>query len=303
MRRAGRAIHQLCPKTLRHGNVLYEVFHAVKELVGEAKKLNLNTVAQTASFRMGYERVLLALGTHQAMGHESANSALTLFFGGGASLPFDPKSSALTFKFPGLCATPQTAALKAGDARPQDPAACTPAAQRLTDFLRVDERNNLLRLAAAPAQISFVTPDRNNFFREYSGGLRLYSLYKSTDCDGCELLPGTVEFSVGQNEQISGGQLRGWIANAQAAYPLPIRLGGKNDNHAAIYIFGRTSFRLNSASQVSPLLLDVPEAPTAGAPGVLIGSIPAFARPNRRDIYTIGIGFDAFRLAKKIFNP
>jgi hypothetical protein len=52
MRRAGRAIRQVCPKTFRDGNVLYEVFHAVKELVTWLESLGLQCATGLA-FKFG----------------------------------------------------------------------------------------------------------------------------------------------------------------------------------------------------------------------------------------------------------
>ena len=108
--------------------------------------------------------------------------------------------------------------------------------------------------------------------------------------------PRTDSATVGQNELISGGILRGFVSQVEASYPLPLNLGGKKGNQAGIFIFGRAAFRLNSAHQITPLFL------TEATGEVKLPITPLIARPSRRDLYTIGIGFDAIRLGRKVFG-
>jgi hypothetical protein len=245
------------------------------DLVGAARRLNLNTIAQAAEFQGGYEYQFKRFGLRTAMDDRKHRTALGWVLGGGAALPFNPVSSGATFDFP------SRSSFAFGRLREQVP--------------NIDV---LVPETTTPKHIVFTTPDRNNFFRNYFTGLRMSTFYNCEDCpdENANRSVGTITVTVGQNELISGGVLRGFVAQVEASYPLPLNLGGRVGNQAGVFVFGRAAFRLNSAHQITPLFLNQPT-------GVVdIPTTPLIARPSRRDLYTIGIGFDAIRLGRKVFG-
>jgi hypothetical protein len=114
----------------------------------------------------------------------------------------------------------------------------------------------------------FNAPNAPQIFRQWQAGLRLTSLLE----DGARPLHslGTVSLTLGQNELVTAGYLRGLVVQADAAYPLPISLG--NLKLGALYIFGRAA---------------VPLA-RSGSPS--------------RDLYAIGFGADAIGFVRNLFN-
>lgn len=117
---------------------------------------------------------------------------------------------------------------------------------------------------AAPFQAA----NGNQFSRQWFLGVRLSTLFEDGAQPSRSL--GTASLTLGQNELVTGGHLRGLVAQVDAAYPLPISLG--NLKLGALYIFGRAG---------------IPLAPSAS--------------PNR-DLYAIGFGADAIGLLRSLFN-
>ncbi len=238
-------------------------------LTTQAKALTLNQLAQSGEFQLGYERQLHALkgGPFASLIHDKEWTSFGFLVGGGATLPFDPKSQVLAFDLP----------------------ATGPGRDRFNSQYPG-------YASITGTQVAFTTPDRNQFFRQYFGGFRLTTLFEETDSDQTVYHPvGTVTFTLGQNEAVSGGRLRGVVAQAEGFYPIPIGIGNKS--LSGFYLFGRASFQLNSAVQFAPLLLN--QSATQPTDFSAITVIP---RASQRDLYAIGIGIDAFRFAKNLFG-
>ena len=146
--------------------------------------------------------------------------------------------------------------------------------------------------------VGLTVPQRDRYFRQYGAGFRLssFSFDKNRDPDPS---PAMASISFGQNELVSGGQLRGVVMSAEAFYPL--RMGSDSGSKwPVIYFFGRVSMHLSGASQSTPLFLspattkdasgnDVPVPPTNAGVAII-------ASPSARDLYTIGAGIDAVQI-------
>lgn len=138
--------------------------------------------------------------------------------------------------------------------------------------------------------IAFVTADRNRFFRQYYGGLRLKSYYvKGNHPDELEnIFPGIIDLTFGQNETVTGGNLHGGVVRIDGIYPLPFAKG--------IYVFGSALMKLSKPKIPPPIILQVPEtAPEFPSDKVFIQQAP----PRDADHYRIGVGVDLIRLLKR----
>ncbi len=238
------------------------------DLLGAARELNLNTIAQAAEFQSGYEFQFARAGSRTSFDGRRHRTALGWIVGGGAALPLHPVSSGKAFDFP---------------------ARGTYGYERLITLAP-----ELAAALTAPKHLVLTTPDRNNFLRGYFTGIRMSTFY---DSGNRARSVGTVTATIGQNELITGGILRGFVSQVEASYPLPLTWRGRTGASAGVFIFGRAAFRLNGAHPIAPLFLK-----DADPAAVVIPETPLIARPSRRDIYTIGVGFDAIRLGRQFFG-
>ena len=138
--------------------------------------------------------------------------------------------------------------------------------------------------------IAFVNADRNRFFRQYYGGLRLKSYYvKNSNHDELDdTFPGIIDLTFGQNETVTGGSLHGGVVRIDGIYPLPFAKG--------VYVFGSALMKLSKPKIPPPIILQIPEkAPEFPSDNVFIQQVPA----RDADHYRIGVGVDLIRLLKK----
>lgn len=143
--------------------------------------------------------------------------------------------------------------------------------------------------------IAFVNADRNRFFRQYYGGLRLKSYFVKNTKDLDELdnvFPGIIDLTFGQNETVTGGNLHGGIVRIDGIYPLPF-IRGKYKG--SIYAFGSALMKLSKPKVPLPIILQPPETPPdITSDKVFIQTVP----PRDADHYRLGVGVDLIRLLK-----
>jgi hypothetical protein len=143
--------------------------------------------------------------------------------------------------------------------------------------------------------IAFTSGDRNRFFRQYFVGLRLKSYYvTANNLDQLDaIFPGILDIKFGQNESVTGGELRGGVVSIEGVYPLPFIKGGKR---GSFYVFGSALMKLTHAKTIAPIFLQLPDATVAfPAPNVLIQQVPT----RDSDHYRLGFGVDLVRLLKR----
>jgi hypothetical protein len=141
--------------------------------------------------------------------------------------------------------------------------------------------------AVNAAYIGFLPPDRESFYRSWAAGTRLTTAYH-----GRPAAQYTV--TIGQDEQVTGGNLQGAVAKFDVFYPLPARIRG----YSYLYLFGTADLRLARAGNFTPFIL-------APAPSNISGSDPSVAivaTSSERDLYRLGIGVDAVGLLCAIFQ-
>jgi hypothetical protein len=135
--------------------------------------------------------------------------------------------------------------------------------------------------------VGFVPPDRQRFYRFYGAGLRLTTF----ELDKPYAPPATWTLTLGQDESITGGILRGLVARIDVFYSLPV---GKADGRFKfLFLFGTANLRLNRDAGDAPLILqkaaDVPLSD---------GRVAIVTSRSTRDTYRIGLGIDMVNLLR-----
>jgi hypothetical protein len=224
----------------------------------------VNKLAQSAEFVAGYERRISTFKFALAGNDEAGRQRFVLswFVGGGATGPFEPADTLHVFVTPDQ-SSPQYAAFKAK-----------------------------YGAAANSPFIGFVSPDRTSFFRQYSAGIRLTTFYEDVTGQPYMAAPALVSFSLGQNEQVTGGVMDGVVGRFEAFYPL-VLWGDRSKRAGIVYLFGSAMLRIAGGSQSSPFILQ-PSAVPGYDPRVAI--VP---EASNRDMYLIGAGIDIGQLIKK----
>jgi len=235
----------------------------------EVGELKVNELAQSAEFVTGFEwrirETPWALDGNDRDG-ERQLFALSVFAGGGASGPFEPKETLSVFEVP-AATSPQYA----------DFAAKFPQ-------------------AAKAQYVGFVNPDRDRFFRQYSIGLRLTTFYTDKSGAPYKAAPAMISASIGQNELVTGGRFDGPVARFEAFYPLLIS-GSRSERAPIVYLFGAALMRLGSANQTTPFILNPMTDPTAIT--AARSDMAIVSSPTNRDTYMIGAGIDLTQLLRK----
>ena len=231
----------------------------------------MNELAQTAEFLTGLEWRIAQFG-HSLNGNdrdERQQFSLSIFGGGGAAGPIDPSETVQVFETP-AAGSPQRAAF-----------------------------DTAYPTVKGASFVGFVAPDRDRFFRMYSAGLRLTTFYVKKGAAGRPdkpylAAPALVSISVGQNEMITGGRLRGVVGRFEAFYPL-VFAGDRSDRAGILYLFGTAIMRLGGATQSDPFILK----PAGTSVHAFDPTVALVTAASNRDVYVIGVGLDIGQLLKK----
>ena len=237
----------------------------------EIGKLPVNKLAQTAEFVSGLEWRVAEFGRSLRGNdrNEGQRFTLSVFGGGGASGPLQPSDTLQIF---------------------ETPPGSSPQHERFAQTFPA---------AASSKYVGFISPDRDRFFRQYSGGLRMTTFYVKNGEFGKPdqpylAAPAMVSFSLGRNEMITGGVLQGIVGRFEAFYPL-LLWGDRSDRTAIIYLFGTAMLRLGAAHQSAPFALKPAGTDKSGSdPDVAL-----VTSANNRDTYVIGVGIDLTQVLKK----
>jgi hypothetical protein len=160
----------------------------------------------------------------------------------------------------------------------------------------------------AQTDIAFAPEDRNSFLLKYAVGLRLITRYNASGTTFCgtSSAPSVgvcsrmiVDLTVGQDEAITGGMLRHFVAKSDVGFPIP---------KTSVYFFGSAALRFTRNHEYSPLILQpatiVASSPTPPATITVPSSttwVLPLTQPNR-DFYRIGLGLDLSSVFSKIFT-
>jgi len=140
--------------------------------------------------------------------------------------------------------------------------------------------------AANPAYkyVTFLPPFPDRYSKEYFGGFRLTTRYADQNGNALRTASAMVSATIGQNELLTAGRLRGVVSRVEAFYPLST---GKPGIWSAVYLFATAQLRWGGAhATVFPL--------TQASPGAEFDNTNTLYVIDRssRDYYSIGVGVD-----------
>ncbi|MCX6596366.1 MAG: hypothetical protein NTV70_08365 [Acidobacteria bacterium] len=144
--------------------------------------------------------------------------------------------------------------------------------------------------------LSFVPLDRQRFWRQYYGGLRIQSHFYEWNGAISQTPMRTVDLLIGQNEVITGGSWRGTVLRADFFQPIVDLKQG-----VTVYVFGTASWKasVEKASSTSALILNPLTANEQGTFSVTSKDTIILNSPvSNRDFFRIGVGIDF----KKVFG-
>jgi hypothetical protein len=132
---------------------------------------------------------------------------------------------------------------------------------------------------AAVKTLAFQPVDRSNFLLKYGAGVRFTMIYPPKDQQPA--YAGSIDFSIGQDQAITGGKFHGAVFKIDGFYPLAL---GKN---SFLYLFGSTAIKTTGNMSQTQIILA--SAPNPTAPLSADVTVLPLAVPNR-DFNRIGIG-------------
>ena len=272
------ADHELGPRFRTWGNVRItsvpqQINSSVAEfsanLVNRLGELKVNEVAQAAEFLAGIDyRLWVKRGRLISFSqNERARTSFSLIGSVGAITLLNPKDGTELFKVP---------------------AAGSDAMGRLIRRYgtELSVASNATALPSGITHIAFTPLDRERFFRQYYGGLRLQTHYLALGGQPRTRPPHTLDLMIGRNEALTGGRFKGAVGRIEAFYALPFA-------ERYVYMFFGAQLRLQREPSTSEaIILDKPGAnetiPSLTNASVRLLSIPA----NSRDMWRVGVGID-----------
>jgi hypothetical protein len=146
-------------------------------------------------------------------------------------------------------------------------------------------------LAGGYSEIAFSNQDRSNFLVKYGAGFRYVSTTRCKPSDvNCSPFHGSADFTVGQDESVTGGSLHHLVFKVDVLYPLPFQDG-------ILYLFGTAELRDATNKDLSPLILQAATGtPTLPSSSVLV--LPL--QQADRDFYRLGVGLNLITLFDKL---
>lgn len=230
----------------------------------------INDLVRSFDFLIGVEQQIISPQNDVSLGPFPGRISLSLIAAGGAITPLSSDKTTLYFKIPTV-----------NSGMNLDP--------RFTNlFPDID--------FTGKTNVAFVTPDRDRFYRQYYGGIRLKTFFEDKNLEN---FPAVFDVMIGQNEAITN-KLQGAILRVDGSTPLPIN-GAK-----FLTIFGSVNMRLsrNVNESIPQFFLDpATGASLSGSDTTIISIDRSPFQTRNRDIFRIGVGVDLFKLFKKEEAP
>ena len=151
---------------------------------------------------------------------------------------------------------------------------------------------------ATTSLVGFVPPDRQRFYRQYGGGLRLSTF----DTNAPYAPPGTFLLTIGQDESITGGRFHGATGRIDVFYPLPV--GKRDGRYKFLFLFATGSFAFSKDGNETPLALEKAVEGDNKQPVPLYDKrVSIVTIGSSRDTYRIGVGIDFVNLLSSWLGP
>jgi hypothetical protein len=142
--------------------------------------------------------------------------------------------------------------------------------------------------------VTFTPKDRTHFYRSYDAGMRL-KLYGQDFTNNEYRFPAILDFTLGQNEYITGGMLRGVILHVGGSFPIPYAPPG-------FFGFGSMDLGLSSSEGSGPQLQLIPAPVTTGLTATSPSVYTILTSQPNRDRYQFGFGIDIVHFLSSYFN-
>ncbi len=140
--------------------------------------------------------------------------------------------------------------------------------------------------------VAFTLSDRDRFFRQAYGGIRLMTHFIG---DTRVRAPETFDLTYGFNESITGGRIHGGVMRLEGFVPIPY------DKLTWLYLFGTGMFKPGAHATIAhPFLLD--SAPTGILPTNQNAVVITTPQADR-DYYRVGFGVDFVELIQVLRKP
>jgi hypothetical protein len=144
--------------------------------------------------------------------------------------------------------------------------------------------------------IAFTNQDRSNFLLKYGAGVRTWYPLGSCKAGGsagnCSPTYAAADITLGQDESVTGGVLRGVVFKMDGLLPIP------TGSASWLYLFGSAYIRFNRNTNLPPLLLASPTT-SVTVPAPTVAVLP-LVQPNR-DYYRLGVGLNINQLWCKVY--
>ncbi len=158
--------------------------------------------------------------------------------------------------------------------------------------------------------IGFTNQDRTSFLGKALFGIRTIDRFTENgnlycgDTDPAKQIGpcerGIVDFLVGQDATVTGGQMRHFVFKIDAVHPLPVK------SVSFLYLFGSATLRLQHNTNYPPLILQAGDVTALSGNGS--GAVPnpavvvlPLTQPER-DFYRFGAGINISNIFKKLFS-
>ena len=218
----------------------------------QVSNLKVNEVAQAAEVTAGFEV--------RVKESDSTGVSGNVILGGGINTPLTPRDSLEVFQVP-----------KDSSGNIYYPTFATRYPAVKTDY------------------VAFALADRDRFFREYYGWLRLRKHYLK-GANAADMLPIMADLTYGVDESITRGRIRGGVLGFNLFFPF-------SWGNGAAYLFVNTKIKPSRAKITDPLILAPPAAGTSvPVPGPNVTLVTT--QQSDRDYWRIGVAVDL----EKIFT-
>ena len=306
----------------------FNISSAVTDPTGTLKATSLSQVGNAVDYLIGIE--------HDWLQPSVANPSRGMFTVGfvaavGATTPLSSQSASIAYAMPDygtnecnqLQSRFNTNAQSNGIPDPlPGPGSVTNSGQTTfyCSLLQVDSSGNKLSTPIPIKNIAFSPEDRTSFLEKWGAGLRLINRFRTQPNTHCSSRgPGDtgdnavnseeagnapcvrtiVDFTVGQDEAITGGKMSNWVLKADGIFPI---------SNTGISFYGAVDTRIERNSGLPPLLLNPVPITTSGtstAGAVTVPSSSVWVLPLRqpnRDFYRYGIAVDLSTVFTKLFQ-
>jgi hypothetical protein len=147
--------------------------------------------------------------------------------------------------------------------------------------------------ATTPCYVAYVPQDRSRFYRNWSTGLT-YREYTSNG--NGYFFPNYLTLSVGQNEYVTAGMMRGFVLHAGGTFLMPGVQASKLAG--ALWLYGAIDMDLTHTDQSTQQFLLQTAPSTVTATGASVAVIPVAAQ--NRDRYRFGVALDISKLVSML---